>query len=178
MELEREKVRTLHLQTYNSTFLCKAFTHTHTRKHMDTQTHTKGVSRPVQGRSRTFQHLSQTVPWGCGRPVVWGGCPLSFPLQAMHNKQVCGAELTWCRGLLDMEHAAVRQSHQPADVKCTRICFLKKKIKKIFFITQFFKTDPFLIRRQIGLLCMCDCECMHTPLSLSCALWMHLVNIT
>ena len=111
MELEREKVRTLHLQTHNSSFLCKAFTHA--------QTCTRGVSQTVQGRSRTFQHLSQTLPWGCGRPVVWGGCLLSFPLQAMHNKQVCGAELTWCRGLLDMEHAAVRQSHQPADVKCT-----------------------------------------------------------
>lgn len=81
----------------NPTFTVYTFLH---KTATYTDMHTKAVTHllAVQGRSRTFHHLSQMLPQGCGHPAVWGGCLLSSPLQAMHNKQLCGAELTWCRG--------------------------------------------------------------------------------
>lgn len=101
----------------------------------------------MQGCSRTFHHLSQTLPWGWSRSVVWEGCLLSFSLQAMHNKQVCGAELTWCRGLLDMELAVRRAASSNRDIDCFHTVFISYILKQTCSV-----------HSQVVLPCMCDCE--------------------
>lgn len=57
-----------------------------------------------------------------------------FSLQAMHNKQVCGAVLTSCRGLLDMERG-VQQSYQTGIQKCTFKAFYQLLLKTDVFDT-------------------------------------------
>lgn len=103
------KVITWRLQIHNKASLHNTFTYT------DAQTSKKSSQQhllALQGHSRTFQHLSETLPWGCGRPAMWGRCLLSFPQQAMHNKQVWGGWTDLMQGLQDIEHS-VLQSHPP-----------------------------------------------------------------